>query len=274
MVTVTALTQTKVSILYFSLSEATALNFLAPLGAVVFTGFLKNGTITLLQVGFCVTALIGVFLCLQPEFIFGVRTQTNDELGQESSALIKGSIAGIVGVTGGVVSQVLVLLTSNFWADAADPGNIKVALSAIRLLGTRVHPLTSVNYFGISVFSVTTLASIVTSEVVFPTSLMSWCLLVILGFIGFGMEYLLTTGLGLDDGFGATIMIYSQVVWAMVLDRLVWDVQVNLLGMLGIFVISISVLIPSLRTKLCSQNKSMYDELEMEEDYEARISLE
>jgi drug/metabolite transporter (DMT)-like permease len=51
--------------------------------------------------------------------------------------------------------------------------------------------------------------------------------------VGFCMEYLLTAGLGSDDSPSATVMIYSQVIWALLLDWLIWRLHVNSLSILG-----------------------------------------
>ncbi|KAK6849298.1 hypothetical protein PG995_013131 [Apiospora arundinis] len=196
-----------VSISYLSLSEATALNFLAPLGALILTKFLDNKAITWMDAASCSVALVSVVLVLQPESIFGSTVQEASALASDlpvdTYAFLKGTLAGIVGVTGGI------------------------------RLGTRTHPLLSVNYFSWSVFTVTTICSFFIPGVTWPEDMGSWCLLVLLGIIGFCMEYLLTAGLGSDRSPSSTIMIYSQVIWAILLDWLIWHSRVNSLTLLG-----------------------------------------
>ncbi|KAK6839257.1 hypothetical protein PG987_005123 [Apiospora arundinis] len=217
-----------VSISYLSLSEATALNFLAPLGALILTRYLDNGRITITDGVSCAIALVSVVLVLQPEPLF------DKVVGQEASgpangvsldpnALLKGTLAGMVAVAGGIV-----------------------ALSSIHRIGTRTHPLLSVNYFSWVVFFVTTIASLFLPGVIWPTDLGSWCLLVLLGLVGFCMEYLLTAGLGSDRSPSATIMIYSQVLWAILLDWLIWHSSVNWLTIVGCFGVIISLTTVSL----------------------------
>ncbi|KAK8876861.1 membrane protein [Apiospora arundinis] len=217
-----------VSISYLSLSEATALNFLAPLGTLILTRYLDNGRITITDGVSCAIALVSVVLVLQPEPLF------DKVVGQEASgpangvsldpnALLKGTLAGIVAVAGGIV-----------------------ALSSIHRIGTRTHPLLSVNYFSWVVFFVTTIASLFLPGVIWPTDLGSWCLLVLLGLVGFCMEYLLTAGLGSDRSPSATIMIYSQVLWAILLDWLIWHSSVNWLTIVGCFGVIISLTTVSL----------------------------
>ncbi|KAK8004853.1 hypothetical protein PG990_010890 [Apiospora arundinis] len=124
-----------VSISYLSLSEATALNFLAPLGALILTRYLDNGRITITDGVSCAIALVSVVLVLQPEPLFDkvVRQEASgpaNGVSLDPNALLKGTLAGMVAVAGGIV-----------------------ALSSIHRIGTRTHPLLSVNYFSWVVFS-------------------------------------------------------------------------------------------------------------------------
>lgn len=109
---------------------------------------------------------------------------------------------------------------------------MQIALSAIHRIGTRAHPLLSVNYFSCSVFVVTTVGSLFIPEAAWPRDAGSWCLMILMGIIGFSMEYLLTAGLGSNHP-GATVMIYSQVLWALLIEWLVWHSRVNLLTIVG-----------------------------------------
>ncbi|KAK8092910.1 hypothetical protein PG999_014497 [Apiospora kogelbergensis] len=212
-----------VSISYLSLSEATALNFLAPLGALILTRFLDNGIIALLDGVSCAVALVSVVLVLQPEPLFG--TTAGGEAGAlahgvspDPNASLKGTLAGMVGVAGGIVSG--------------------VSFSRLNC--------SDVNYFSWGVFVVTSIGSIVLPGVVWPSDLGSWCLLLVLGLVGFCMEYLLTAGLGSDRSPSATIMIYSQVLWAILLDWLIWHSGVNSLTVVGCVGVILSLTMASL----------------------------
>ncbi|KAK2007423.1 hypothetical protein LZ32DRAFT_632321 [Colletotrichum eremochloae] len=200
-----------VSMSYLSLNEATALNSLGPLGALILTRYLDMGKVVLTDGISCTVALASVVLVLQPSSVFGTATgMLARDVSLDSNAAIYGTLSGMVGVVGGII-----------------------ALSAISRLGTRAHPLLTVNYFSCSVFVVTTFFSFFIPEVILPTTIGSWCLLVAVGIIGLCMEYLLTAGLGSDDSPSATVMIYSQVIWALLLDWLIWHPRVNMLTILG-----------------------------------------
>jgi drug/metabolite transporter (DMT)-like permease len=109
------------------------------------------------------------------------------------------------------------------------------AFTSIRWIGNRAHPLLSVNYF--SVFcAVISLFALTATPIVFPNSDLKfalpkdgrqWSMLLFLGVCGFVMQYLLTKGLAAGSrgsGARATNMIYTNMLFALCLDRLVFGV--------------------------------------------------
>lgn len=69
-------------------------------------------------------------------------------------------------------------------------------------------------------------------------------------------EFLLTAGIASDESSVATIMIYSQVLWALALDRIFWHVSMNVWTFVGIgsvvgslTLVSLAREIPTLRQK-------------------------
>jgi drug/metabolite transporter (DMT)-like permease len=115
-----------------------------------------------------------------------------------------------------------------------------------------------------------------------PTSLRTWGVLMVLGIVGFSMEYLLTAGLGSDGSAGATVMIYSQVLWALLIDWLIWNLSINWLTIVGCAGVVMSLAVSSLVKELQRPSKvaGMYIDAEMseiecelDEEYAAQISL-
>ncbi|RDW60837.1 hypothetical protein BP6252_12220 [Coleophoma cylindrospora] len=100
------------------------------------------------------------------------------------------------------------------------------AFTAIRLIGTRAHPLISVNYFSIWCSIVSTVVLSITHTFQLPRDVRQWSMLIVLGFCGFAMQYLLTRGLAArhSGGARATNMIYTNMLFALALDRLVFNV--------------------------------------------------
>ncbi|KAH8596421.1 hypothetical protein B0O99DRAFT_498117, partial [Bisporella sp. PMI_857] len=106
------------------------------------------------------------------------------------------------------------------------------AYTSIRWIGTRAHPLISVNYFAAWCTIVSTVALSISrplriSDVGFalPSSLRQWSMLIFLGVCGFFAQFTLTTGLaagGRRNGARATNMIYTQMLFALGLDKVVF----------------------------------------------------
>lgn len=66
----------------------------------------------------------------------------------------------------------------------------------------------------------------------------------------FLQEFLLTAGIASDKSSVATIMIYSQVLWALALDRLFWDVPMNVWTFVGVASVVGSLVLVSLAKEM------------------------
>jgi drug/metabolite transporter (DMT)-like permease len=126
----------------------------------------------------------------------------------------------------------------------------------MRRLGKSVHPLVSINYFAVSICIVTTIFSTSIPDLVWPTQVESWCLLAITGVLGLRMEWLLTAGLGSGNA-AATIVIYSQVLWALIRDWFIWRFHVNISTVLGCMVVVASLIVPCLVRELFHPKKDI-----------------
>ncbi|KAH7356733.1 integral membrane protein DUF6 [Rhexocercosporidium sp. MPI-PUGE-AT-0058] len=107
------------------------------------------------------------------------------------------------------------------------------AFTSIRWIGTRAHPLLSVNYFSVFCTLIATLVLSLaqplhlssTLHFALPAGLRQWSMLIFLGACGFVMQYLLTKGLaagGRGSGARATNMIYTNMLFALALDKVVF----------------------------------------------------
>ncbi|KAI1752760.1 hypothetical protein F4782DRAFT_114197 [Xylaria castorea] len=197
------------SMIYLTLSEAIALSFLSPLGSLILARFLSLGTIQWVDCVGAVGALVGVALVAQPENIFHV-----DDTGSAASVRMhshfKGLAFGLFGACGGVA-----------------------ALISIRRIGTRAHPLTSVNAFAWSVVFASGVALTMIPQIRWSESPLIWACLIYIGICGFVMEYLLTVGIAKDPSSAATLMIYTQIIWALVVDRAFFHITANGWALLG-----------------------------------------
>lgn len=97
--------------MYLKLSEATALNFLGPLAAMILIRFLDYGTFEVIDRIGALVALLGVVLVVQPDVLFGPKptliSATQMVAEGSSGDQMKGLGFGLIGLCGGAVSQSL-----------------------------------------------------------------------------------------------------------------------------------------------------------------------
>lgn len=84
----------------------------------------------------------------------------------------------------------------------------------------------SVNYFAFVATAGSSAALIAIPGIgfVMPRSAKEWILLGAMGVMGFALQFLLTKGLQLDKSPKATSMLYTQVLFALGFDWLIWRV--------------------------------------------------
>ncbi|KAJ5610760.1 hypothetical protein N7510_007479 [Penicillium lagena] len=200
------------SVQYLPLSEATVITFLAPIMTCYACSWKIPGeTFSRRQQLAAVVSLAGVVLIARP---FSKRSSSGDSENPDAADSyhhILATVVAFVGVIG-----------------AAG------AYTSIRLIGKRAHPLVSVTYFS----TVTTVISLVAMACVpgipfrFPSTKTEWGLLGGLGVCGFLLQFLLTAGLSYvppasvapkaGQGARATSMVYTQMLFALFYDKVVW----------------------------------------------------
>ncbi|KAH0615355.1 uncharacterized protein H6S33_000991 [Morchella sextelata] len=198
------------SLSYLPMPDAVVLTFLAPF--VVGYACSKIPSLhepfTLREKLGGLVSLAGVTLIARPSFLFPV---PHDHMAP-SSAIPPPEITpaqrlyavsiGLVGVLGAAT-----------------------AYTTIRWIGARAHPLISVAYFSglVTVVSVVVLVAVPsTGGFVVPQGRLEWGLLGGIGVSGFAMQYLLTRGWQLVKGARAGMIVYTQMVFAVVGEWLVW----------------------------------------------------
>ncbi|TFK63953.1 drug/metabolite transporter superfamily [Pluteus cervinus] len=212
------------SLQYLSLSDATVLTFLAPLctaaaGAV----FLKEKfgyREALAGVG----SLIGVVLIARPASIFGpMSTVDPSEVGTDEIAPTQRLIAvgvsmlGVLGATG--------------------------AYTSMSAIGKRAHPLHSMASFSAQCVIVSTVGMIVMkTPIVIPTQLIWLAILILIGIFGFVAQLLLTMGMQRESAGRASIAVYTQVIFATILEQIFFHTTPSVLSVLGTVMILTSAL--------------------------------
>ena len=135
------------------------------------------------------------------------------------------------------------------------------AYTTIRWIGKRAHPLISVNYFAAWSTIVSTVALLALPGIGFrlPASLRQWIYLLFLGTSGFIMQFLLTAGLAYEKSSRATNMVYTQMLFALACDKLVWNVSPGLLSILGSSLILGSALYVAVHNNKVKESKPNVD---------------
>ncbi|KAL5346547.1 hypothetical protein ACLOAV_008818 [Pseudogymnoascus australis] len=198
------------SVHYLPLAEATVFRFLVPIvtawACSLFLGEIFSSRDLLAGV----VALIGVTFIAQPSSLFGpaghddIQAPHPSDIDHVSPAqrllAITASLLGVLGASG--------------------------AYTMIRVIGTRAHALISVNYFAVlgTFGSAAALLTVPGMSFTIPRGPREWVLVVLLGVLGFALQFLLTAGLQLDRSSKATSMLYTQVLFALSFDFAIWGV--------------------------------------------------
>jgi len=170
-------------------------------------------------------SLIGVILIARPTFIFHSGTAHNTLVSiapvkppyvspSQRTLAVALALVGVLGASG--------------------------AYSTIRVIGQRAHPLISVTYFAAmtticSLIGILTIPSV--GGMLFPQDLLEWGLLIGIGISGFLLQFLLTKGLQLEKAGRAGSLLYTQMIWAVIFEWLVWGNVVSGLSLVGIILI-------------------------------------
>lgn len=222
------------SLQYLSISDAVAITFLVPM----VTGFLAFVLIqerySLIEAGCAIVSFGGVLLIAKPDFLFhpgGVPEdlpkgdESVESLSSELRLLATG--IGLLGVMGALTVYVI-----------------------LRKIGMQAHPLLLVLYFSLMTCCVSFTAILLVPSYLFvlPENTYQWVLFVTIGFSGFIMQFCLAAGVQRVRAGKAALMSYSNMVFALLLDVVLWHHLPGLLSFVGISLI-IGMAIVALRLK-------------------------
>lgn len=202
------------SLLYLSLSDAVSITFLIPMVTTFFAWIILGEKYSVLE-GICgILSLVGVIFVAKPDFIFGTAADNTDSDSTESSSSelrLLGTGVGLIGVCG--ASSVYILL---------------------RKIGKLAHPLISVSYFALITCIITFGATLVLPGLKFqtPRTLHQWYLFSLIGLSGFFMQFCLAAGLQREKAGKSSLMIYTNMVFALFWDLTIWH---HIPGFLSIF---------------------------------------
>lgn len=205
------------SLQYLSLSDAVSITFLIPMVTAFFAWIMLGEKYSRIEGVCALVSLAGVLLIAKPDFVFGSESQneTPDSDSAESSdsnLRMLATIMGLLGVCG--ASSVYVLL---------------------RKIGKLAHPLILVSYFAAWTCCITLFITLVTPLVSFqmPNSIYQWTLFGLIGFSGFFMQFCLAAGLQREKAGKSSLMIYTNMIFAVFWDLVIWGHLPGVLSILG-----------------------------------------
>jgi len=139
-----------------------------------------------------------------------------------------------------------------------------MAFTTMRWIGKQAHPLLSVTYFCAFCTVVSAIAMIVLPgiEFILPANGEEWSYLIFLGCCGFAMQFLLSAGLQLEKSSRATLMVYTQMIFALIFDKLVFGTNPNLTSMFGSTLIVSSAIYIALQKESIKQREEARKALE------------
>jgi len=139
-----------------------------------------------------------------------------------------------------------------------------MAFTTMRWIGKQAHPLLSVTYFCAFCTIVSAIAMLVLPGIDFilPANGEEWSYLIFLGCCGFAMQFLLSAGLQLEKSSRATLMVYTQMIFALIFDKLVFGTNPNLTSMFGSTLIVSSAIYIALQKESIKQREEARKALE------------
>lgn len=207
------------SLQHLSVADATALIFLTPLMTAVAGSVLLKESYSTNQAGAGVCSLLGVVLVTRPPFLFG-------------------SIPGGGHLPEGTPTERLAAVAACMMSVLGNTG----AYTSIRAIGKRAHPMHILTFLSLWCTIISCLGMSVSNiPVVYPTP-WGWILLLMVGVFGFVTQTLLTMGLQRETVSRGVTGMYTQVLFAVVLERLIFGVMPSLLSIIGAVIIMSSAL--------------------------------
>ena len=244
------------------------ITFLAPIVACWACSVLVHEPFTRSEQIAAVVSLLGVVLIARPSSFFpnsaGSTTGGNgssDSISLTNSTSVHEDLQGLDKVTSsqrlGAVGVALVGVLG-----------AACAYTTIRWIGKRAHPLISVNYFAAVSMIVSTVCLLTIPSIGFrlPASLRQWTYLLFLGICGFVMQFLLTAGLSYEKSSRATNMVYTQMLFALAFDKMVWGTTPGVLSIVGSSLILGSALYVAVHNNNVKASKKTSQECREEEE--------
>jgi drug/metabolite transporter (DMT)-like permease len=217
------------SLLYLPLADATVITFLAPGIACWACSYILREPFTRMEQIAAYVSLFGVVLIARPTSFF---TIGHGDIEPSPLASGDGDVSSAVNGTSPTVPSSAYDF-SNVTAEQRAKG-VAVAMlgvlgaasayTTLRWIGKRAHPLISVNYFATwcTIVSIVMMFALPGVGFLLPANPKEWGYLFFLGTCGFIMQFLLASGFQYEKGSRATNMVYTQMLFALGFDKLIF----------------------------------------------------
>ncbi|KAF5319494.1 hypothetical protein D9619_008739 [Psilocybe cf. subviscida] len=202
------------SLQYLSLSDATVLTFLAPMCTTVAGSIFLGEKFSHREILAGFVSLIGVVLIARPAAIFGDSAGKSQEKGTPRDRLIAVGVAliGVLGATG--------------------------AYTSIRAIGKRAHPLHSLTFFSALCVVVSSTGLIINKTPFIIPNRLEWLgMLAMIGIFGFVAQFLLAMGLQRETAGRGSMAVYTQVIFATILEKIFFHATPSALSIIGTLLI-------------------------------------
>lgn len=219
------------SLSWLEFADATVITFIIPTVTALVCWVWLREPFTLQEALAGLVAFTGVLFVARPPWLFPsapldpISGEPSKPRDDPSSGSVTSLAIGILGVSSPNLPPVspeqrtIALLLAVLGTFGA-----AIAYSTIRVIGKRAHSLISVTYFAFLSTVGSALIILVHPDLTFltPESPGQWGLLAIIGLTGFALQFLLTEGLQREKGGRATNLTYLQLVFALVVERVIW----------------------------------------------------
>jgi drug/metabolite transporter (DMT)-like permease len=181
------------SLQYLALSDATVLQFLAPILTGYFGKIFLNEVFLKTELYAGIISFIGVVLIAHPQSLFGGTSISGATPLQRLSA-VGSSIMGAIGAAAAYIT--------------------------IRAIGARAHPLISVSLFALYSSLVAGAGLLILNEpFAVPRTVSGWLEWIVVGLSGFVGQFLLTSGLQIERAGRGVSMVYLQMFFAFAFEQ-------------------------------------------------------
>lgn len=199
------------SLNYLELSDATVLTFLTPVATSLLAWMFLGEKFTRSMALGGLVAFCGVILIARPVFLFQLITGSRDTSGVRPIDRLRSIGFSMLGVLGG--------------------GS---AFVAIRSIGDRAHPTVNVQYFSTWCWLISLIALVYTGKGIrLPHTWSQAAFIVILALCGFMTQLCMTGALTREKAAKVANITYTQIVWALLWDKVLWNNWPDVWSVLG-----------------------------------------